>query len=74
MYSVFSLGWEIETGDPNGIQPEVLISLTAPKQCARMFRGKHHFLGGRFVPPELAEKYQLNLPEYPGTEPVVELQ
>jgi len=67
-------GWEIETGDPNGIQPEVLISLTAPKQCARMFRGKRHFLGGRFVPPELADKYQLNLPEYPGTEPVVELR
>lgn len=66
-------GWEIENGDPNGLQPEVLVSLTAPKQCARMFRGKRHYLGGRFVPPELAAKYELNLPEYPGTEPIVEL-
>lgn len=38
-----------------------------------MFRGKRHFLGGRFVPPDLAAKYQLNLPAYPGTEAVVEL-
>jgi NAD(P)H-hydrate epimerase len=66
-------GWDVENGDPNGIQPEVLISLTAPKQCARLFRGKRHFLGGRFVPSELSAKYQLNLPDYPGTEPIVEL-
>lgn len=63
----------MENGDPNGIQPEVLVSLTAPKLCARLFTGKHHFLGGRFVPPELATKYELNLPPYPGTEPVLEL-
>lgn len=66
-------GWDVENGDPNGIQPEVLVSLTAPKLCARLFTGKHHFLGGRFVPPELATKYELNLPPYPGTEPVLEL-
>jgi NAD(P)H-hydrate epimerase len=70
---VWVAGWEIETGDPHGLQPEVLVSLTAPKQCARLFHGKRHFLGGRFVPPDLAAKYQLNLPAYPGTEPVVEL-
>ena len=66
-------GWDVEKGDPSGIQPEVLVSLTAPKMCARLFKGRRHFLGGRFVPPELAAKYQLNLPDYPGTEPVVEL-
>ena len=67
------VGWDVEQGNTSGIQPEVLVSLTAPKMCARLFKGKRHFLGGRFVPPELAAKYQMNLPEYPGTEPVVEL-
>lgn len=66
-------GWDVEKGDPTGIQPEVLVSLTAPKICAKFFAGKRHFLGGRFVPPELAAKYDLNLPPYPGTEPILEL-
>lgn len=43
------------------------MSLTAPKLCAKKFSGPHHFLGGRFVPPAIAEKFKLNLPEYPGT-------
>jgi NAD(P)H-hydrate epimerase len=41
--------------------------LTAPKFCAKKFSGPHHFLGGRFVPPAIAEKYKLILPPYPGT-------
>ena len=63
-------GWDVEKGCPEsgGISPEMLISLTAPKICAKHFSGKYHFLGGRFVPPKLAEKYNLNLPPYPGTE------
>ncbi|XP_052787632.1 NAD(P)H-hydrate epimerase-like [Mya arenaria] len=67
-------GWDVEKGDPNGLQPELLISLTAPKQCARLFKGKHHYLGGRFVPRTLEQKYKLNLPPYPGTDCVVELK
>ncbi|ELU03422.1 hypothetical protein CAPTEDRAFT_89585, partial [Capitella teleta] len=66
-------GWEVEKGNPEGIQPEMLISLTAPKLCAKQFFGKHHYLGGRFVPPDLAKKYELSLPPYPGSEPCVEL-
>ncbi|KAJ1640873.1 YjeF N-terminal domain-containing protein [Pavlovales sp. CCMP2436] len=51
----------------------VLISLTAPKGCARGFMGAH-YLGGRFVPPEIAAKYALEgLPAYPGAEQVVRL-
>lgn len=54
--------------------------------CAKHFKKRHflgliHFykflhtnLGGRFVPPDLAEKYKLELPEYPGTECVVEIK
>lgn len=41
--------------------------MTAPKLCAKSFSGPHHFLGGRFVPPSVAEKYKLELPSYPGT-------
>ena len=61
----------MEEGSKNGIQPDILISLTAPKLCAKQFRGRHHWLGGRFVPPALAQKYSLNLPEYPGADQVV---
>ncbi|KAL7098614.1 hypothetical protein ACP275_09G028700 [Erythranthe tilingii] len=63
-------GWHVEEGDlsgNNGIKPDMLVSLTAPKLCAKRFSGSHHFLGGRFVPPSIAEKFKLELPAYPGT-------
>ncbi|XP_022768407.1 pyridoxine/pyridoxamine 5'-phosphate oxidase 1, chloroplastic isoform X5 [Durio zibethinus] len=62
-------GWHVEEGDVGGqgIKPHMLVSLTAPKLCAKKFSGPHHFLGGRFVPPTIAEKYKLQLPQYPGT-------
>lgn len=67
-------GWDVEKGDQDGLKPEMLISLTAPKVCAQLFTGKYHYLGGRFVPPQLAIKYKLNLPHYPGEECCVELR
>ncbi|THG00925.1 hypothetical protein TEA_001328 [Camellia sinensis var. sinensis] len=42
-------------------------SFRAPKLCAKRFCGPHHFLGGRFVPPSIVDKYKLQLPPYPGT-------
>ena len=69
-------GWNVEIGPEIGsdvIQPEMLISLTAPKLCAAKFSGKHHFLGGRFVPKTMQEKYQMNLPKYPGLDTCVRL-
>ncbi|KAF8404676.1 hypothetical protein HHK36_009564 [Tetracentron sinense] len=62
-------GWHVEEGDNGGegIKPDMLVSLTAPKLCAKKFCGPHHFLGGRFVPPSIADKYKLYLPPYPGT-------
>ncbi|KIJ54152.1 hypothetical protein M422DRAFT_58315 [Sphaerobolus stellatus SS14] len=67
-------GWNVEKGnaDPLGLQPDVLISLTAPKEGVKEFKGRH-FLGGRFVPKAMEKKYQLNLPEYPGFSQIVEL-
>lgn len=69
-------GWHVEDGPPQeyAIHPEMLISLTCPKLCAKFFKGKHHFLGGRFVPDKLKEKYNLGLPQYPGTEYVVKIE
>eukprot|EP01104_Vermistella_antarctica_P020592 TRINITY_DN8871_c0_g1_i1.p1 TRINITY_DN8871_c0_g1~~TRINITY_DN8871_c0_g1_i1.p1 ORF type:complete len:304 (+),score=23.99 TRINITY_DN8871_c0_g1_i1:187-1098(+) len=76
-------GWDVEKGpappeagtsDSQFIQPDLLVSLTAPKQCASAFRGRHHFLGGRFVPPEISRKYELNLPPYEGVSQCVRLQ
>ncbi|GFR05784.1 NAD(P)H-hydrate epimerase [Trichonephila clavata] len=72
-HPIYHLGWDVEKGKEEGIKPEFLISLTAPKLCAQFFRGKHHWLGGRFVPPSLATKYELNLPSYPDTECCVKL-
>ncbi|WCJ35692.1 Pyridoxine/pyridoxamine 5'-phosphate oxidase [Euphorbia peplus] len=62
-------GWHVEEGDVGGegIKPDMLVSLTAPKLCAKKFSGPHHFLGGRFVPPSIVEKFKLHLPLYPGT-------
>ena len=67
-------GWHVEDGPdgPDALQPALLVSLTAPKLCARHFRGAH-YLGGRFVPQPLAQKYDMRLPEYPGTDCVVRL-
>lgn len=38
----------------DGLRPEMLISLTAPKLGAKHFQGKHHYIGGRFVPLQIA--------------------
>uniref|UniRef100_A0A914MCA0 NAD(P)H-hydrate epimerase n=1 Tax=Meloidogyne incognita TaxID=6306 RepID=A0A914MCA0_MELIC len=49
-------GWDVEKGPPEDetptIMPDSLMSLTAPKLCAKYFKGKHHFIGGRFLPPK----------------------
>ncbi|VDM01538.1 unnamed protein product [Schistocephalus solidus] len=40
-------GWEMteNTTSEDLLQPDCLISLTAPKLCARRFNGRYHFLG-----------------------------
>lgn len=69
--------WNIETGPPDqgpgeGYQPDALVSLTAPKPLVKWFKGRH-FVGGRFVSREVAEKYGFDLPPYQGCEQVVEV-
>jgi NAD(P)H-hydrate epimerase len=85
-------GWEVDGGRAGGIalEPDVLVSLTSPKEGVREFKGRH-FLGGRFVtkwafsspishtwmltPSDrtMEEKLELNLPEYPDSDQIVEL-
>jgi NAD(P)H-hydrate epimerase len=58
-------GWNVEQGPPHpsALQPDCLVSLTAPKLCANYLKpSAHHWLGGRFVPPSLLTKYNLTLP------------
>jgi len=50
-------GWDVERGDVDhiGVRPAALISLTAPKLCARYLDPSvRHILAGRFVPPYAA--------------------
>mmetsp|Transcript_37986 Transcript_37986/g.60043 ORF Transcript_37986/g.60043 Transcript_37986/m.60043 type:complete len:252 (-) Transcript_37986:139-894(-) len=64
----FPSGWDVEKGPTLEkewvIQPQALVSLTAPKLGAKAFHGRH-YLGGLFVPRKVAEKYDLSLPPYP---------
>lgn len=67
-------GWNVDLGDTSNGQafsePQVcaLISLTAPKLCAVNYKGVH-YLGGRFVPDEIYEKYKCRPPvQYKGSE------
>ncbi|CAD6443895.1 12c08986-6169-4982-aa57-c668dbb63c3e [Sclerotinia trifoliorum] len=69
--------WDISNGPPPSgpganFMPQYLISLTAPKPLVRYFKGRH-FLGGRFVTPEIHQKYDLQLPEYEGVNQIVEM-
>ncbi|XP_058715038.1 yjeF N-terminal domain-containing protein 3 [Poecile atricapillus] len=66
-------GWSAGAGDSGDISPDVLVSLVAPKECARRFQGRSHFLAGRFVPEELRRKFGISGPEYPGSDCVVAL-
>ena len=68
-------GWDVDADDlpAGGLRPDLLVSLTAPKLCARAFRGRH-WLGGRFVPPAIRERFALHgLPPFPGGSQTVEL-
>ncbi|KAL1957743.1 hypothetical protein VTO42DRAFT_5586 [Malbranchea cinnamomea] len=69
--------WDIESGPPKdgpgaNFMPQTLVSLTAPKPCVKWFKGRH-FLGGRFLTKDIVEKYNIDIPEYPGIEQIVEV-
>lgn len=69
--------WDIEDGPPTegpgkDFVPDVLVSLTAPKPLVKYFKGRH-FVGGRFISPEIQKTYDLDLPAYEGIDQIVEI-
>lgn len=68
--------WDVDNGpgneESNVFHPDVLVSLTAPKPAAQFFKGRH-FVGGRFISQEFAKQYNFEVPNYPGTDQVVEV-
>ena len=68
-------GWQVDTAPDQStdsdtttamLYPDVLVSLTAPKLCAIGFKGRH-YLGGRFLPKALNDKFGITLPMYGST-------
>jgi len=72
--------WDVEGGPPGKDQgvgadfmPEYLISLTAAKPCVQLYKGKRHFIGGRFLSTDVAAKYGLDVPDYKGVDQIAEV-
>lgn len=73
-------GWDVNDGPISGslnINPTMLVSLTAPKPASRFFNkpGLTHYLGGRFINPHVAKKYDIQqlIEKYKGNEIIVKL-
>jgi len=49
-------GWTSEGS--TDLRPEMLISLTAPKECSKYFNGKYHILGGRFLAKNIPREFE----------------
>lgn len=71
--------WDIDagprqTGPGAGYMPAALISLTAPKPLVRFLRADvRHFVGGRFLGAEVAERFGLSVPPYQGADQICEV-
>jgi NAD(P)H-hydrate epimerase len=63
-------GWHVDEG--GDWCPNAVISLTAPKPCMRQYVQGRHFVGGRFLPPRLAQAYGVRMPPYAGVSQVWE--
>ena len=56
-------GWHVEKGNIlDTFEADMLVSLTAPKTSAAFHSGPH-YLGGRFVPQKIFDKYQFQIPQ-----------
>lgn len=66
-------GWDLEKKKSSDFQPEVLVSLVAPKRSALDFKGQAHFLGGRFAPVGILEKYGIQHPPFQGANQIVRI-
>ncbi|KAF7845709.1 hypothetical protein BT93_L1038 [Corymbia citriodora subsp. variegata] len=70
--------WHVDDGPQDeGLgskyQPDYLISLTAAKPNVKHYKGKRHFIGGRFLGKDVADKYGLSIPDYQGLDQIAEV-
>lgn len=69
-------GWDVDDGFVEGglREPDVLVSLTAPKPVANHLKDTtQHYVGGRFVGPNFAKKYGIDQYDYKGYDQVLKL-
>ena len=70
-------GWDVDKGPVEDvfIDPAVLVSLTVPKPCSELLKqGKTtHYIGGRFIPRDFANKYGFEPFNYEGTDQILKL-
>lgn len=72
-------GWDVDDGPTakSGTEtymPDALISLTAPKPCSlKLDPEVKHYLGGRFIPQCVADKWDFQIPHYHGEDQYVKL-
>lgn len=71
--------WHVDNGPPaegelgSDFMPEYLISLTAAKPSVKFFKGQKHYVGGRFLGKDVAEKFGLDIPDYQGMDQIAEV-
>eukprot|EP00922_Rhytidocystis_sp_ex-Travisia-forbesii_P061229 GHVS01090779.1.p1 GENE.GHVS01090779.1~~GHVS01090779.1.p1 ORF type:complete len:178 (-),score=16.91 GHVS01090779.1:273-806(-) len=66
-------GWNVDKGPGESpLKPACVVSLTLPKEGLRSYKGCH-YVGGRFVPSSLQEKYNLQLPPFYGAQQIYRL-
>lgn len=69
-------GWDVDEGpiSENSIKPSVLVSLTVPKPCSTHITSKtSHYVGGRFITREFANKYGFEPFNYESVDQVLKL-
>ena len=75
---VFSIdipsGWDADEGNKSNLfQPPYLISLGLPKKFSETFKGRH-FMGGRFIPPQLEKEIGITAPKFQGARLYMEIK
>ncbi|EDO15009.1 hypothetical protein Kpol_400p3 [Vanderwaltozyma polyspora DSM 70294] len=70
-------GWDVDNGPITSphINPTVLVSLTVPKPCSNHIDKSKtaHYVGGRFIPKEFANKYGFEPFNYVSTDQILKL-
>ena len=72
--------WDVDGGPQakgeigSDFMPEYLISLTAAKPSVAHYKGKRHFIGGRFMSQDFAQKFGLDVPDFKGIDQIAEVE